>query len=34
MGQGYHFSTALTATQLENALADRIFPARPALMVI
>ncbi len=23
MGQGYHFSTALTATQLENALADR-----------
>ena len=34
MGQGYHFSTALTATQLENALADRIFPARPALTVI
>ena len=34
MGQGYHFSTALTATQLEHALADRTFPARPALMVI
>jgi len=34
MGQGYHFSTALTATQLEHALADRTFPTRPALMVI
>jgi EAL domain-containing protein (putative c-di-GMP-specific phosphodiesterase class I) len=34
MGQGYHFSTALTATQLEHALADRTFPPRPTLMVI
>ena len=31
MGQGYHFSTALSATQLEHALADRTFPTRPAL---
>ena len=34
MGQGYHFSTALTATQLENALAARGFPSPPTLMVI
>ena len=34
MGQGYHFSTALTATQLEQALEERTFPTRPALMVI
>jgi EAL domain-containing protein (putative c-di-GMP-specific phosphodiesterase class I) len=30
MGQGYHFSTALTATQLEQALAGRTFPVPPA----
>jgi len=34
MGQGYHFSTPLTATQLEHALAERTFPPPPTLMVI
>jgi diguanylate cyclase (GGDEF)-like protein/PAS domain S-box-containing protein len=33
MGQGYHFSTALTATQLEHALAGT-FPPPQTLMVI
>ena len=34
MGQGYHFSTALTATQLEHALAERTFPAPPTLLAM
>ncbi len=34
MGQGYHFSTALTATQLEHALSERTFPAPPTLMAM
>ena len=34
MGQGYHFSTALTATQLEHSLAGRTFPTPPALAAL
>lgn len=34
MGQGYHFSTPLSAKQLESILGEQALPGRPALMVI
>ena len=34
MGQGYHFSTALTATQLEHMLADKAFPSPPSSLLV